>query len=341
MTFWGFRGAVDRLGCVYTDVDRRYFNDNNPPNGGGGNYATIDIDAGYQKLCGQDALDYVRYRHFDNDLVRAARQQSFLGDAKSQIGVSGVFDDRKQLLKIFAQSVRTDIDGTGAILQPPQARRGVLEQARCRRSSSRRRTPATAPSQISEHRPAAHGRPLPGRQGLERPEGQDATSRRARRRRQAPSARARSSSARPGAAWSSNKNAGEDIGAQLQVKLRRLPVYYPRLMAAGGNYVVARRARLRRLRPHAAAATGAYRIVAYEGSIGQYYGIQGTDWKAPPILDDPSEIDAHARAHATSSSTTAAACGSSPGGPSAASTGCRTPSCGRSRTGRCSPWPGR
>ena len=29
----------------------------------GENYATIDIDPGYQKLKGQDALDYVRYRH--------------------------------------------------------------------------------------------------------------------------------------------------------------------------------------------------------------------------------------------------------------------------------------
>ena len=34
--------------------------------------------------------------------------------------------------------------------------------------------------------------------------------------------------------------------------------------------------------------------IAFEGSIGQYYGVQGTDWKAPPILDDPSEI-AHMR----------------------------------------------
>ena len=33
----------------------------------------------------------------------------------------------------------------------------------------------------------------------------------------------------------------------------------------------------------------AYRIVAYEGRIGQYYGVQGTDWRSPPILDNPSE----------------------------------------------------
>jgi len=108
VTFWGFREAVDRLGCVYVDVDRKYFNDNRPPFGGGGAYAAIDVPAGYQKLCGQRALDYVRYRHLDSDLVRAARQQSFLGQAKDQIGVSGVFADREKLLRIFARSVRTD-----------------------------------------------------------------------------------------------------------------------------------------------------------------------------------------------------------------------------------------
>jgi polyisoprenyl-teichoic acid--peptidoglycan teichoic acid transferase len=32
----------------------------------------------------------------------------------------------------------------------------------------------------------------------------------------------------------------------------------------------------------------AYRMVAYQGRIGQYYGIQGTDWRSPPILDDPT-----------------------------------------------------
>ena len=79
-------------------------------------YAAIDVGAGYQRLCGPDALDYVRYRHLDNDLIRAARQQSFLGEAKNQIGIGSVFSDRKELLKIFGQSVRTDIDSNDAIL---------------------------------------------------------------------------------------------------------------------------------------------------------------------------------------------------------------------------------
>ena len=33
----------------------------------------------------------------------------------------------------------------------------------------------------------------------------------------------------------------------------------------------------------------AYRIVVSAGRFGQYYGVQGMNWKAPPILDDPSE----------------------------------------------------
>src|SRR5689334_19813083 len=61
--FAGFRALVNRLGCVYTDVDRHYYNRN--VGTAATNYASIDIPAGYQRLCGSDALDYVRYRHGD------------------------------------------------------------------------------------------------------------------------------------------------------------------------------------------------------------------------------------------------------------------------------------
>jgi hypothetical protein len=32
----------------------------------------------------------------------------------------------------------------------------------------------------------------------------------------------------------------------------------------------------------------AYRITLATGVQGQFYGIQGTNWKSPPILDNPS-----------------------------------------------------
>jgi LCP family protein required for cell wall assembly len=75
VNFRGFKKMVAQVGGVWMDVDRRYFNDNSQ---GGETYPTIDLQPGYQKLNGQDALDYARYRHFDNDFFRNARQQRFV-----------------------------------------------------------------------------------------------------------------------------------------------------------------------------------------------------------------------------------------------------------------------
>src|SRR5215216_6292377 len=103
--FAGFRRAIDFIGCVYADIDRDYFNDQ----GGPGGYAVIDIDPGYQKLCGKDALDYVRYRHGDNDLVRGARQQDFLRQVRNAKGTKELMEggiqigNLKRLAKVFGR----------------------------------------------------------------------------------------------------------------------------------------------------------------------------------------------------------------------------------------------
>ena len=68
INFAGFKDLVDAIGCVYTDVDRRYFNENIGT--AATNYSSINIQAGYQKLCDENALAYVRYRHTDTDIVR-------------------------------------------------------------------------------------------------------------------------------------------------------------------------------------------------------------------------------------------------------------------------------
>jgi len=81
VNFRGFREIVDRLGGVWVDVDRRYFNDRGGPFG----YATIDLRPGYQQLTGRRALDFVRYRHSDSDLYRVARQQQFVKGFKTQV----------------------------------------------------------------------------------------------------------------------------------------------------------------------------------------------------------------------------------------------------------------
>ena len=84
VNFRGFKQIVNRLGGVWIDVDRRYFNNNaglSPTFG----YATINLQPGYQLLTGGSALDYVRFRHTDSDLYRVARQQQFVKAMKYQL----------------------------------------------------------------------------------------------------------------------------------------------------------------------------------------------------------------------------------------------------------------
>ncbi len=109
--FQGFADAVDAIGCVYIDVDRDYFNDNSATTEP---YATIDVNAGYQRLCGLNALDYVRYRHFDTDIVRGARQQDFLSEARQRVPPSEVLpiiggDTGSKLLDIFTKYTDSDL----------------------------------------------------------------------------------------------------------------------------------------------------------------------------------------------------------------------------------------
>jgi LCP family protein required for cell wall assembly len=86
--FRGFKQVVDKLGGVWMDVDRRYFNNNAGLVNGVNTFATINLHAGYQRLNGSEALDFVRYRHTDSDLYRVARQQEFVKAFKDQVSHS-------------------------------------------------------------------------------------------------------------------------------------------------------------------------------------------------------------------------------------------------------------
>jgi LCP family protein required for cell wall assembly len=80
VNFTGFTDMVNYLGGVYLDVDRQYYN-NTAVTG----YSSIDINAGYQRLNGRDALSFVRFRHDQlGDWGRMQRQQLFLRELKRQ-----------------------------------------------------------------------------------------------------------------------------------------------------------------------------------------------------------------------------------------------------------------
>jgi LCP family protein required for cell wall assembly len=277
MDYGAFRRAVDYIVGVYVDVDRHYFNDNSPPYGGGPDYATINVPAGYQRLCGQDALDYVRYRHFDSDLVRAARQQDFLRQAKDQVGVSKIFGDREALLKIFGKYTQTDIRGTTAILRLLKL---VAESAG--HPVQEIHFPGVAgPTYVTASRSALDSavHDFLNAKGSSKPRGQ------AKPEKSTPHRRRSRPGVPPGLVL--NKNLGEDQAIALQTHLK-FPVLYPKLLAARGAYRVDDR-RAYDIFDRGKHKYRAYRIVASEGDIGQYYGIQGMNWSSPPILDNPSE----------------------------------------------------
>lgn len=105
VNFRGFKQAVAKLGGVWMDVDRRYFNDNSR-NAPGFTFATIDLKPGYQKLNGQKALDFVRYRHTDSDFYRIARQQLFVKALKQQVAASFLPTSVPKLVKAVTKNVQ-------------------------------------------------------------------------------------------------------------------------------------------------------------------------------------------------------------------------------------------
>jgi len=272
INFGGFREAVNELGCAYIDIDRRYFNDNS---GYGPDYATIDIKPGYQKLCGSDSLDYVRYRHEDTDIVRAARQQEFLRQLKQQIGITKLFERRRDLLDIFGKYTDSDIRGRANVLRLlklalASAQHPIRE---IHFKGSIGASFVTASSAVMKDlRDDFLGlKATAGPRGKLKPKGKD--------RKKAPVT-----------GLENAEVAGKDQALQLAAQGQRFPAFYPKLRTYGGLYAGPPRyykipvgpKRDRRWYP-------AYRMVIKKGLIGEFYGIQGTTWREPPVLRDASE----------------------------------------------------
>lgn len=114
VNFRAFREIVDKLGGVYMDVDRRYFNDN-AGLGPGSTYATIDLKPGYQHLNGRSALDFVRYRHTDSDLYRVVRQQEFVKSFKQQISGSFQLHQIPGIVNAITENVEVAKGGKKAL----------------------------------------------------------------------------------------------------------------------------------------------------------------------------------------------------------------------------------
>jgi LCP family protein required for cell wall assembly len=109
VNFHGFKEVVDKLGGVWMDVDRRYYNKNTGSYSN--NFANINLFPGYQKLTGQQALDFVRFRHTDNDLVRNARQQQFVRAFREQVSQNFSFRSLPSLVDSIVKNIEVGEGG--------------------------------------------------------------------------------------------------------------------------------------------------------------------------------------------------------------------------------------
>jgi LCP family protein required for cell wall assembly len=106
VNFHGFKELVNKVGGVYVDVDRRYYNPY------GGDYARINLQPGYQKLTGGAALDYARFRHTDSDFHRIARQQIFIKSFKQAVRRNFSVTKLPGIIKVFVDSVQVKRGGS-------------------------------------------------------------------------------------------------------------------------------------------------------------------------------------------------------------------------------------
>jgi LCP family protein required for cell wall assembly len=296
--FLGFQRAVNAIGCVYVEVDRRYYHSNVglPPSL---QYSEINIEPGYQKLCGKDALAYVRYRHTDTDLVRSARQQDFLREARQQVPAQDLFiNKRKQLLDIFTTYTTSDISSGETLLQ-------VLKLFVASRNAPIKEIHFPAilhPSYVTASKSAVHaavdrflgieasGGPR-GTLNLPTNSGKTGIVPEERKRARANNAQQPKKPRTPSKFNDGLIDASQgsrDVAAEAAAKsLRSFPIFYPRRLPSGSIYVL--QPRVYHVRDTDKVSHGAYAEVL-QLPQGDYFDVQGLHgWSDPPILSDPSE----------------------------------------------------
>jgi polyisoprenyl-teichoic acid--peptidoglycan teichoic acid transferase len=296
VSFGGFRRAVDYIGGAYVDIDRRYYNDNTTA-AAGENYATIDVQPGYQKLKGQDALDYVRYRHGDNDFFRAARQQDFLRQLTHQDAIRQLLDvsKRHELAKIFGRYFEVDDSFTKASNLIALGQLG-LYMAQEKAPVNEVRFPAT-----EAKNPAVDSYLYVKDADLKKTFAEFMTGEGSSNPRRLDETTRPKATSTPARAKKKNKQSsvegleqarteGENMAVIVASENKlKFPFYFPSLRKTGSRYADPE-PRVYSIRDGQDKLHRAYRLTLNAGSWSEYYGIQGTTGRDPPILDDPDRV---------------------------------------------------
>jgi polyisoprenyl-teichoic acid--peptidoglycan teichoic acid transferase len=283
MDYGAFRRAVNFINGVYVDIDRDYFNDNSS----GENYATIDVNPGYQKLMGRDALDYVRYRHGDNDLVRAARQQDFIRQAKDSAGVrrllAGGLGGSRRLIRVFSRYFRVD-----ASLRSNKQVLSMLKLAIYLSAKNPKVNEVSFPAYDAPN-PQLDSNLYVKKTDLRRAYERFMSLDRQPTPAPKPLAKPKRAKPAPVGGLEDARREGEDLAVIADPKLK-FPFFFPRVRVKGSSYSGPEQPRIYKIKDETGKTRQAYRLVLRAPGVGQYYGVQGLMWKAPPILDNPDRV---------------------------------------------------
>jgi LCP family protein required for cell wall assembly len=304
--FLGFAQGVYAIGCVYVDVDKRYYHSNVgvPPEE---QYAEINVKPGYQLMCGKQALDYVRYRHTDTDIVRSARQQDFLSAARSRISVQDLVFDQGELVEAFTDYTTSDISDGETLLE-------VLKLLAASRNSTINEVNFPAelgPSFVYTTQSALDaaveeflgGETVQEAKAAQRRQREETKAGKKQKKRQ-PEKKQKKQKPQVKVSESGSDGlvpAGEAGKAEAQIAVRRsrgfFPIYYPTRLPEGTRFVETDPYEkvidpyVYNLKDEDGERHLAYRmmLVAEMSDGTHYFGLQGIrGWSDPPILDDPS-----------------------------------------------------
>jgi LCP family protein required for cell wall assembly len=272
--FKRFEHAVDEMGCVYMTVDKRYYHNNDEP--GAEQYFEINLEPGYQRLCGRQALEFVANRHESTSLIRDARDQRFLLDAKAQYGPT-LFENRKKFEDVLGKAVQTDLHGEEQVLQ-------LLELLAESAGKPVRQVPfhvnllptfdTATPQQFQE---AAHSF-LAGTAPIPKHKLNSAVR----------SVKGHHSSASAVLSLSPTPSSTVDE-ARAQAPSLPFPLEAPQFQKTTGESSPDELLLYGIQSPNGHRRYPSYVFVVDDGELGQYYDIQGSIWNGLPLLSDPSQ----------------------------------------------------
>jgi len=275
VNFAGFIKVVDTLGCAWVNVDHRYI-------GGGAlgeDFSAINLQPGYQKLCYNNALSYVRFRHFDSDFVRVARQQDFIRSLREQISPSDVLGRIEQVSKAVGHAIRSNFKPNFDTLKELAkliafSQTKPLRQVRFKTSDVNANfgggsyvtaTPELEKETLKEFlhgHEKVHLAPLiPHHSSSKHHHGSSSST---------------SSPAALGLVATTGEN--EAVSAALKVPIK---VLYPTLQTAVSSQETVRPYYLRNQQ---GILHHAYVAVWRQNTLGGYYDFEGTDWTNPPLF---------------------------------------------------------